>query len=156
MITAGVTPSLHVDYKHTTIKQYHKEGRALRTETTINDTRDFGIGKRLTNLPALPQIGYTANRRLLASNDSATTRSAAPTPSAASLTRSRAPTRARAGVRRPSRSHALLRRWSVPAPDKRVHQPRPSRPPGRMRGKNPVSMTAGQNDLRPTPPTPPG
>ena len=23
MITEGVTPSLHVDYKHTTIKQYH-------------------------------------------------------------------------------------------------------------------------------------
>jgi hypothetical protein len=35
VITEGVTPSLHVDYKHTTIKQYHKEGRALRTETTI-------------------------------------------------------------------------------------------------------------------------
>jgi hypothetical protein len=54
-----------VDYKHTTIKQYHKEGRALRTETTINNTRDFGIGKRLTNLPALREIGFTANRRLL-------------------------------------------------------------------------------------------
>jgi len=27
-----------VDYKHTTVKQYHKEGQALRTETTINDT----------------------------------------------------------------------------------------------------------------------
>ena len=65
MITDGVTPSLHVDYKHTTIKQYHKEGRALRTETTINDTRDFGIGKRLTNLPALREIGFHANRRLL-------------------------------------------------------------------------------------------
>jgi DNA-binding PadR family transcriptional regulator len=26
---------------------------------------DFGLGKRLTNLPALAQIGYTANRRLL-------------------------------------------------------------------------------------------
>jgi hypothetical protein len=26
----------------------------------------FGVGKRLTNLPALQQIGYTANRRLLA------------------------------------------------------------------------------------------
>ena len=65
VITAGVTPSLHVDYKHTTIKQYHKEGKALRTETTINNTRDFGIGKRLTNLPALREIGYTANRRLL-------------------------------------------------------------------------------------------
>jgi hypothetical protein len=65
VITAGVTPSLHVDYKHTTIKQYHKEGKALRTETTINDTRDFGIGKRLTNLPALREIGFSANRRLL-------------------------------------------------------------------------------------------
>lgn len=65
VITEGVTPSLHVDYKHATIKQYHKEGRALRTETTINNTRDFGIGKRLTNLPALREIGFSANRRLL-------------------------------------------------------------------------------------------
>jgi len=65
VITEGVAPSLHVDYKHATIKQYHKEGRALRTETTINDTRDFEIGKRLTNLPALRGIGFTANRRLL-------------------------------------------------------------------------------------------
>ena len=65
MITEGVTPSLYVDYKHTRIKQYHKEGRALRTETTINDTTDFGIGKRLTNLPALREIGTHANRRLL-------------------------------------------------------------------------------------------
>jgi hypothetical protein len=65
VITAGVVPSLHVDYKNTKIKQYHKQGRALRTETTINDTRDFGLSKRLTNLPALRQIGFTANRRLL-------------------------------------------------------------------------------------------
>jgi hypothetical protein len=65
VITDGVIPSLHVDYKHTRIKQYHKEGRALRTETTINDTRDFAIGKRLRNLPALREIGFAANRRLL-------------------------------------------------------------------------------------------
>jgi hypothetical protein len=65
VITDGVTPSLHVDYKHTGIKQYHKEGRALRTETTINNTRDFQIGKRLVNLPALREIGFSANRRLL-------------------------------------------------------------------------------------------
>jgi hypothetical protein len=65
VITEGVVPSLHVDYKHSRIKQYHKQGRALRTETTINDTRDFGIGKRLTNLPALRQVGFGANRRLL-------------------------------------------------------------------------------------------
>ncbi len=65
IITEGVTPALHVDYKHSRIKQYHKEGRALRTETTINNTRDFYIGKRLKNLPALRQIGFQANRRLL-------------------------------------------------------------------------------------------
>ena len=65
VITEGVTPSLHVDYKNTKIKQYHKQGRALRTETTINDPRDFGLCKRLTNLTALRQIGFTANRRLL-------------------------------------------------------------------------------------------
>jgi hypothetical protein len=65
IITDGVTPSLHVDYKKSHIKQYHKEGRALRTETTINDSRDFGIGKRLKNLPALREIGFQANRRLL-------------------------------------------------------------------------------------------
>ena len=65
VITEGVTPSLHVDYKHSKIKQYHKEGRALRTETTINDTRDFGIGKRLKNLPLLREAGFAANRRLL-------------------------------------------------------------------------------------------
>jgi hypothetical protein len=65
VITDGVVPSLHVDYKNTRIKQYHKEGRALRTETTINNTRDFGIGKLLKNLAALRQIGFQANRRLL-------------------------------------------------------------------------------------------
>src|SRR4029453_9886647 len=44
---------------------YPAQGRALRTETTINDTRDFGLSKRLTNLPALRQIGFTPNPRLL-------------------------------------------------------------------------------------------
>lgn len=65
VITAGVIPSLHVDYKSTRIKQYHKEGRALRTETTINNPRDFNLGKRLSNLPALREVGFSANRRLL-------------------------------------------------------------------------------------------
>jgi hypothetical protein len=65
VITIGVIPSLHVDYKHSKIVQYHKEGRALRTETTINDAGDFGIRKGLNNLPALREVGFTANRRLL-------------------------------------------------------------------------------------------
>jgi hypothetical protein len=65
VITNGVTPSVHIDYKSTRIKQYHKEGRALRTETTINKPGDFGIKKRLTYLPELREIGFSANRRLL-------------------------------------------------------------------------------------------
>jgi hypothetical protein len=65
VITDGVVPSLHVDYKKSRIKQYHKEGQALRTETTINDTRDFAIGRRIENLEELRKIGFAANRRLL-------------------------------------------------------------------------------------------
>jgi hypothetical protein len=65
VITDGVIPSLHIDYKGTRIKQYHKEGQALRSETTINNTKDFYVGKSLRNLPTLRQIGFAANRRLL-------------------------------------------------------------------------------------------
>jgi len=65
VFTDGVVPSLHVEFKSTRVKQYHKQGVALRTETTINNTRDFGIGKRLHNLPALREVGFNANRRLL-------------------------------------------------------------------------------------------
>jgi hypothetical protein len=65
VLTTGVVPSLHVQYKKSKVKQYHKEDQALRTETTINDTYDFKIGRSLSNLPALREIGFAANRRLL-------------------------------------------------------------------------------------------
>jgi hypothetical protein len=42
-----------------------KLGKALRTETTINDTADFGVAKGLSHLPELKEIGFTASRRLL-------------------------------------------------------------------------------------------
>jgi hypothetical protein len=35
VITDGVQPSLHVEYKSSHVKQYFKEQHALRTETTI-------------------------------------------------------------------------------------------------------------------------
>jgi hypothetical protein len=46
VITDGVTPSLHADYKHTTIKQYHKQGRALRTRDDDQQHRRFRHPKR--------------------------------------------------------------------------------------------------------------
>ena len=65
VITSGTCPYLYLFYKKTQVKQYLKEGRALRTETTLNQPRDFGIGKELTNLAAMAEVGYSANRRLL-------------------------------------------------------------------------------------------
>ena len=35
------------------------------TETTFNNTYDFGIGKRLHNLAKLRAIGFAANQRLI-------------------------------------------------------------------------------------------
>lgn len=65
VITKGVNPSLHIAYKHCRIKQYFKEERALRTETTFNDTYDFNIGRRLSNLSYLRTLGDHINRRVL-------------------------------------------------------------------------------------------
>jgi hypothetical protein len=70
VLTDGVIPSLHIDYKNSRIKQYFKQLPEVRevgarTETTINNTRDFSIGKRLCNLAALRQVGFQANRRVL-------------------------------------------------------------------------------------------
>lgn len=64
VITEGAVPSLRADYKRSRLKQYHKEGRALRTELTVNNPKDVAIGKRLSNLPALRAVGFSATRRL--------------------------------------------------------------------------------------------
>ena len=65
VITHKVSPSLHVEYKHSHVKQYFKEERALRTETTINDPGDFYSLKGLAHLPFLRGAGEQVNRKLL-------------------------------------------------------------------------------------------
>jgi hypothetical protein len=65
VITDGVQPSLHVEYKHSHVKQYFKEQHALRTETTINNPKDFYVNKGLDNLPYLRELGHQVNRKLL-------------------------------------------------------------------------------------------
>lgn len=65
VITDGVNPSLHIEYKRSHVKQYFKEGRALRTETTINKSADFGTTKALKNLGYLRTLAAGVNRRLL-------------------------------------------------------------------------------------------
>lgn len=65
VIQAGVQPTLYLTYKHSGVKQYFKENRALRTETTINNPRDFQVGKDLANWPYLRQLATAINQRLL-------------------------------------------------------------------------------------------
>ncbi len=67
VISRGVEPAIQIHYKHSKLKQYFKEGRALRTETTINDTRHFDIRRRVNrgNWQALLRVGQEANERLL-------------------------------------------------------------------------------------------
>ena len=65
VITDGVEPSLHIAYKSSHVKQYFKEQRALRTETTINNPRDFYVAKAVPHLTHLRDLGDQANRKLL-------------------------------------------------------------------------------------------
>jgi len=60
-----VAPSLHVEFKHSHVKQYFKEHRALRTETTIDDPLDSQRTKGLDTLPHLRAIGRQINAKLL-------------------------------------------------------------------------------------------
>jgi hypothetical protein len=66
ILIKGVEPILNCFYKSSRIKQYFKLGRALRTETVICNTRDFGVGRRVCaqNWHALRAVGESANRRL--------------------------------------------------------------------------------------------
>jgi len=61
--TIGVT--VNADYKHSRIKQYLKDGRALRIETVINSPDDLGCKRRLQHLDELQAKARDVNRRLL-------------------------------------------------------------------------------------------
>jgi hypothetical protein len=56
---------LNVFYKHSRIKQYLKDGRAMRIETVINTPRDLGCNARLPNLAELQDKARACNRRIL-------------------------------------------------------------------------------------------
>ena len=51
--------------KHSRVKQYLKEGRALRIETVINKPSDVGCRARLEHLGEIVARGREVNHRLL-------------------------------------------------------------------------------------------
>jgi hypothetical protein len=61
--TGGVV--VNVFYKHSRVKQYLKDGRAMRIETVINAPRDLGCNARLPNLAELQDKARACNRRIL-------------------------------------------------------------------------------------------
>ena len=56
---------LNVFYKHSRVKQYLKDGRAMRIETVVNAPRDLGCNARLPNLAELQDRARACNRRIL-------------------------------------------------------------------------------------------
>jgi hypothetical protein len=63
--TYGTEVNVNAFYRHSRIKQYLKDGRALRIETVINDPYDLSCQRRLHNLPELQTKARAVNRRLL-------------------------------------------------------------------------------------------
>jgi hypothetical protein len=61
--TIGVT--VNADYKHSRVKQYLKDGRALRIETVINNPGDLICKRRLRHLEELQAKARAVNARLL-------------------------------------------------------------------------------------------
>ena len=61
--TVGVT--VNTDYKHSRVKQYLKDGRALRIETVINNPGDVICKRRLPHLHELHAKARDINHRLL-------------------------------------------------------------------------------------------
>jgi hypothetical protein len=61
----GTEVKMDFAYKHSRVKQYLKQGRALRIETVINKPYDIGVLARLQHLPELVAKARAVNGRLL-------------------------------------------------------------------------------------------
>lgn len=65
VVTRGTDVTVNAFYKHSRIKQYLKDGRALRIETVVNSPDDLGRERRLQHLDELQAKARDVNRRLL-------------------------------------------------------------------------------------------
>jgi hypothetical protein len=150
--TDGVT--VNVFYKHSRIKQYLKDARALRIETVVNDAYDLGCQRLLPNLDDLQAKARAINQRLL------DTQAGRPgqCPCESSLCADRTVHRHRRWQQGPG---PTVRRPSGPGPGRRPgqhavrrhrhHQQAPARLDGRT-ARHPLRPEPGQ--LRPCPAAP--
>jgi hypothetical protein len=65
IFSPGTEVKMDFAYKHSRVKQYLKEGRALRIETVVNKPWDLTVRSRLEHLPELVAKARQVNDRLL-------------------------------------------------------------------------------------------
>jgi len=131
VVTRGVDVIVNVFYKHSRIKEYLKEGRALRIETVCNSPTDLGCKRRIHNLPELQAKARAANRRLL-------TIQRAGQGCARSLSGSHCPRLRRANEPEPCAS-GIRARWPWSAVCASPSTPWPASPTGASVPRSPVS-----------------
>jgi hypothetical protein len=150
VVTTGVDVTINALYKHSRVKQYFKDGRAMRIETVINNPTDLGVLRRLPHLDELQAKARDVNRRLLDHErvgqgcvlaSPAFERIARP-----SCGRSQGPSLA---LRRPSGHGPGRRPGHQHQPGRRVLQQDPAPPGGRAPRPD---IRPGPLLLRPTPP----
>ena len=124
VVTHGTEVTVNAFYQHSRIKQYLKDGRALRIETVINDPDDLGCLRRLVHLDELQTRARAVNTRCSILNVSARAASLRVQP----LSGSRGPPSPRtAGGPRPYGSATLgSKPW--PAPSAPACSPSPASP----------------------------
>jgi hypothetical protein len=65
VFNAGTDVKIDFSYKHSRLKQYLKDGRALRIEAVINKPKDLDVPARIEHLPELIAKARAINQRLL-------------------------------------------------------------------------------------------
>lgn len=65
VVTRDTGVTINAFFKHSRVKQYLKDGRALRIETVVNSPDDLGCPRRLHHLNQLQVKARDVNRRLL-------------------------------------------------------------------------------------------
>jgi hypothetical protein len=65
VVTRDTDVTINAFYKHSRVKQYLKDGRALRIETVVNSPNDLRCQRRLRNLDELQAKARDVNARLL-------------------------------------------------------------------------------------------
>jgi hypothetical protein len=65
VLREGIRPIIRIRYKHSALKQYLTDGRALRTEMVFNNTLNFCILRGLPHFAELVELGCHFNDRLL-------------------------------------------------------------------------------------------